>query len=309
MNALSDGLDGKDADRLLKIAGEETVATGQVILTEGENAGRLLVLESGKVEIQKEISGGQAILGTIRPGDIFGEPGLTGGRRNSVSAVATEDCSLRIFDDQAIVTMVGKYPRLTLNMAKPLSARLRASNDYLKNQIEMQCVVSNKEIARMYSLVQATQTVNSSLEPDRVLELTLQKALRITEAGRCTIYLEAWPRSITTLSVPRTRGTKGTQSPQRKCDCRKNGSFLRGLCVYFAPFAVQSYWVGFSAASLADDAANEIGARIIAGDKIREIMHPMGKGISGYVAETGETVNIPDAYKDKRSNPEFKWYN
>src|SRR3970282_949461 len=31
---------------------------------------------------------------------------------------------------------------------------------------------------------------------------------------------------------------------------------------------------------------------------------PVGKGISGYVAQTGETINIPDAYSDPRFNPE-----
>jgi len=30
----------------------------------------------------------------------------------------------------------------------------------------------------------------------------------------------------------------------------------------------------------------------------------MSKGIAGYVAKTRETVNIVDAHKDKRFNPE-----
>ena len=30
---------------------------------------------------------------------------------------------------------------------------------------------------------------------------------------------------------------------------------------------------------------------------------PIGKGIAGYVAQTGETLNVPDAYKDTRFNP------
>ncbi len=59
--------------------------------------------------------------------------------------------------------------------------------------------------------------------------------------------LDTWPKSITTRSVLRI---KGTQSPQRKCDCKKNGSFLRGLCVFFAPLAVQSFGMDFWAASL-----------------------------------------------------------
>ena len=30
---------------------------------------------------------------------------------------------------------------------------------------------------------------------------------------------------------------------------------------------------------------------------------PIGKGIAGYVAQTGETLNVPAAYKDTRFNP------
>ena len=58
--------------------------------------------------------------------------------------------------------------------------------------------------------------------------------------------LETWAKSITTRSVLRI---KGTQRSQRKYDSN-NGSFLRGLCVYFASFAVQSFGVDFSVASL-----------------------------------------------------------
>ena len=36
-----------------------------------------------------------------------------------------------------------------------------------------------------------------------------------------------------------------------------------------------------------------------------EIRLPMGKGIAGYVAQTGEIINIADAYKDSRFNPDI----
>lgn len=37
-------------------------------------------------------------------------------------------------------------------------------------------------------------------------------------------------------------------------------------------------------------------------DVSKEIRFPVGIGIAGYVAETGETLNVPDAYKDSRFN-------
>lgn len=39
--------------------------------------------------------------------------------------------------------------------------------------------------------------------------------------------------------------------------------------------------------------------------EMEEVRIPISSGIAGYVATTGETLNIPDAYKDKRFNPEI----
>src|SRR6516165_378387 len=36
-----------------------------------------------------------------------------------------------------------------------------------------------------------------------------------------------------------------------------------------------------------------------------DIVVPVGKGIAGTVASTGETINIPDAYNDPRFDPSF----
>ncbi len=56
---------------------------------------------------------------------------------------------------------------------------------------------------------------------------------------------------------------------------------------------------------LVDDLTSEIVSHIIVGDELTEIRQPIGQGISGYVAKTGETVCIDDAYQDSRFNPEF----
>lgn len=56
---------------------------------------------------------------------------------------------------------------------------------------------------------------------------------------------------------------------------------------------------------LVDEDTNELFSRIAQDAEIREIRFPVGKGIAGYVAKTGEVVNIRDAYKDDRFNPEF----
>jgi signal transduction histidine kinase len=54
---------------------------------------------------------------------------------------------------------------------------------------------------------------------------------------------------------------------------------------------------------IVDHERKEIWSKIAQKAEIKEIRQPLGKGISGYVAETGETINIPDAYRDSRFDP------
>jgi len=56
---------------------------------------------------------------------------------------------------------------------------------------------------------------------------------------------------------------------------------------------------------LVDEDRRELWSRVIKGGERIEIRLPTGTGIAGYVAATGDTLNIPDAYFDARFNPEI----
>jgi CRP-like cAMP-binding protein/two-component sensor histidine kinase len=55
---------------------------------------------------------------------------------------------------------------------------------------------------------------------------------------------------------------------------------------------------------LVDEIKKELWSKVLQGENMVEIRLPVGKGLAGYVAETGEVINIPDAYNDPRFNPE-----
>lgn len=55
---------------------------------------------------------------------------------------------------------------------------------------------------------------------------------------------------------------------------------------------------------LIDQARKQLVGHIQGVDSIQEIRIPLNTGIAGYVATTGDPVNILDAYQDKRFNPE-----
>ena len=56
---------------------------------------------------------------------------------------------------------------------------------------------------------------------------------------------------------------------------------------------------------LLDKAKRELWSKVQKGSSRIEIRLPIGVGIAGTVAATGETINIPDAYSDSRFNPEI----
>jgi len=58
---------------------------------------------------------------------------------------------------------------------------------------------------------------------------------------------------------------------------------------------------------LVDEERGELWSRVLMedADRLSEIRLKVGEGIAGYVAATGETLNIPDAYADPRFKPGF----
>jgi K+-sensing histidine kinase KdpD len=55
---------------------------------------------------------------------------------------------------------------------------------------------------------------------------------------------------------------------------------------------------------IVDQVKQELWSKVLQGANMVEIRLPLGKGIAGYVAQTGESINIPDAYSDPRFNRE-----
>jgi len=54
---------------------------------------------------------------------------------------------------------------------------------------------------------------------------------------------------------------------------------------------------------LLDEEKKELVSKIAQRAEVSEIRVPLGSGLAGYAAESGETINIADAYKDPRFNP------
>ena len=57
---------------------------------------------------------------------------------------------------------------------------------------------------------------------------------------------------------------------------------------------------------LYDEGRNELWSKVAQElGPLQEIRFPVGVGIAGHVAQTRQGVNLPDAYRDPRFNPDF----
>jgi signal transduction histidine kinase len=68
--------------------------------------------------------------------------------------------------------------------------------------------------------------------------------------------------------------------------------------------AVQGVGADRGTLYLLDAARGELWSKVLQGGDLVEIRLPVGTGIAGHVAKTGESVVIPDAYRDPRFHPD-----
>jgi signal transduction histidine kinase/CRP-like cAMP-binding protein len=219
--------------------------TGQVIFDESTRGRHLYLILRGQVRITKCTRVGlQPRLAVLHEGDFFGELAVIDGMPRSARAEAMLPCIIALFEANDFRRLVTKNRQFAFNVLLNLAIRLRTLDQTFVYELEKSVLAAQMKMDKLNLLIDASKTVNSTIELDQVLDLILDSARRSIKADRGTLYL-------------------------------------------------------------IDDETNELWSKSVQGEDVVEIRLPIGKGLAGYVAETGETVNIRDAYADPRFNPEI----
>lgn len=98
-----------------------TLAAGEVVFREGDDAEAMYVVLDGEVEIR---SGG-TLLRTLGQGEIFGEMALIDDEPRSADVVAASDCRLASVDERRFLFLVHETPMFALHVMGVLGRRLR----------------------------------------------------------------------------------------------------------------------------------------------------------------------------------------
>ena len=243
-NVLAETLNARQYHVLRTQLTERHYAAGETILTDQSDGEELFLIATGRVKVvQRTKDSREHTLAILHAGDFFGELELVDGRPRMARVLALDDCTVFSIEKKHFDDLVTESHAFTFRLLQVLSVRLRTLNNHFVKELEQARQNTLRELGKLGRLIEATKSVNSTLELGKLLNVILETALGVVDGDRGTVYL-------------------------------------------------------------LDEQKQELWSRVLKGEEDIEIRLPLGKGIAGYVAATGDTLNIPEAYFDSRFNPE-----
>lgn len=231
--------------KIAKILKKEAHPAGTILIDFDSTPDKVFILDRGKVRVSRFTSyGEEALLNILNPGALIGELAVLDGRRRSARVTCVEDTTVYVLTKAQFEKIVIGNGKVSFNLLKELCGRIRGANENVVKQLEEQHASIQVRMSKLQRLIEASKSINSTLDIDKLLGLILNSSIKSIDADRGTLYL-------------------------------------------------------------VDEVKKELWSKVLQGDNMVEIRLPIGKGIAGHVAATGEVVNIPDAYNDPRFNPEI----
>ncbi len=181
------GLDASTATLVLQHLQRVVVRAGQVIFEQDALGDDLYVIESGQVQVIRQLENGmENMLAVLQAGDIFGEMALLEERPRSARVTAYSDVSLLSISRQTFDRLIEESPAVAIHLLRRISARVRERNDQQevllneKMQLIDELAAKNTELERtLMQLQQAMETVAEHERVTRDLEIARQIQLQM----------------------------------------------------------------------------------------------------------------------------------
>lgn len=106
---------------------------GAVLFREGERGSEMFVVHEGRVRISKTAAGHETVLGTLGPGEFFGEMSILSGNPRSATASCETACKLLVVDQRTFEAMIRGHGEIALRMIRTLADRLQLANEKIEN--------------------------------------------------------------------------------------------------------------------------------------------------------------------------------
>ncbi|HHT9117512.1 MAG TPA: Crp/Fnr family transcriptional regulator [Candidatus Hypogeohydataceae bacterium YC38] len=122
---------------------------GSKIFSEGDPGDILYFIESGQVQITRNLEGREITLAILKPDEYFGEMALITGRKRNASAFTLDDCTLYAVDQKGLYQIISTDTDFALVMMRTLAERLdQTAEAAKKSMIRLENVKEYAEIHR-----------------------------------------------------------------------------------------------------------------------------------------------------------------
>jgi hypothetical protein len=108
---------------------------GEVVFREGEPGAEMYIIQSGAVEIYREINGERKFSRVLEKGDFFGEMSLLEGIARTATAEVVQDAEVIVINGATFDQMIKSNVEIAVRMLRKLSMRLRETTNQLEGAL------------------------------------------------------------------------------------------------------------------------------------------------------------------------------
>jgi CRP-like cAMP-binding protein len=162
---------------------------GTVLFEEGQPGDYMYVVQSGEVEIRRQVGETERVLAVLPAGEFFGEMAILNGRPRSATAVVRSAARLIVIEGKTFEAMLRARPEIAMRIIKSLATRLENANQHVEllllptpNHRVVQCLRHMAE--EQMTLAGATFTAGTAiLVPNRVEDIAGRVGLPVHEVN------------------------------------------------------------------------------------------------------------------------------
>ncbi|MDQ3368326.1 MAG: Crp/Fnr family transcriptional regulator [Myxococcota bacterium] len=105
---------------------------GTVLFEEGQPGDYMYVVQSGEIEIRRQVGATERVLAVLPPGEFLGEMAILNGRPRSATAVVRTAARLLVIEGRTFEAMLRARPEIAMRIIKSLATRLESANQHVE---------------------------------------------------------------------------------------------------------------------------------------------------------------------------------
>lgn len=110
----------------------EELPAGTVLFREGEPGKVMYVVQTGEVELRRQVNGVERVIAVVSPGQFFGEMAILKNRPRSATSVVRHDARLLVISATTFEAMLRARPEIALRIISTLTDRIEAANQQIE---------------------------------------------------------------------------------------------------------------------------------------------------------------------------------